>query len=62
MSSIGFNFAHINAQQERIREKNKQREENNIQYCEKRNVGVKHGGNKKVHPASSPSMDMIGNS
>ncbi|KAJ0556263.1 hypothetical protein HanRHA438_Chr07g0299561 [Helianthus annuus] len=62
MSSIGFNFAHINAQQERIREKNKQREEKNIQGCEKRNMGVKYGGNKKVHPGGSPSVDMVGNS
>ncbi|KAJ0556405.1 hypothetical protein HanRHA438_Chr07g0301041 [Helianthus annuus] len=62
MSSIGFNFAHINAQRERITEKNKGREEKNAQDCEKRNIGVKYGGNKKVHPGGSPSMDIAANS
>lgn len=62
MSSIGFNFAHINNQQERIREKNKQRGDKSIQDAEKRKDGVKQGGNKKVHPGGSPSMDILGSS
>lgn len=62
MSSIGFNFAHINVQQERVRNKNKKREEKSMQDVEKTNDGVKSGGNKKVHPGDSPSTDVGRNS
>ncbi|KAK1423726.1 hypothetical protein QVD17_19034 [Tagetes erecta] len=61
MSSFGFNFAHVNAQQERITEKIKQRDEKNVQDHEKRNIGIKYGGNKKVHPGDSLSMGVAGN-
>lgn len=61
MSSIGFNFAHINNQQERIKEKIKQRGEKSMQDGEKRKDKVQ-GGNKKVHPGGSLSMDILGNS
>ncbi|KAJ9564788.1 hypothetical protein OSB04_000754 [Centaurea solstitialis] len=61
MSSIGFSYAQINAQQERLREKTKKREEKSVQDGGKRNDGVKRGGNKKVHPGCSPSMDIAGN-
>lgn len=61
MSSIGFNFAHINAQQERLREKNKLKEDKSMQAGEKRIDGVKRGVNKKIHPAASRSTDNGGN-
>ncbi|PWA85663.1 hypothetical protein CTI12_AA148410 [Artemisia annua] len=59
MSSIGFNFAHINAQQERLREKQNQKKEKAMQESEKVKDGVKRGGNTKVHPGVMPSTNIV---
>ena len=62
MSSIGFNFAHINAQQERLRVKQNQKKEKSMQESEKVKDGVKRGGNTKVHPGVMRSTNIGGES
>ena len=60
MSSIGFNFAHITAQQERLRAKQNQKKEKSMQESEKVKDGVKRGENTKVHPGVLPSTNIGG--